>query len=57
MRGGVVEKELPSLQKDVEGLNLFMYVSEIVGGLHCNEALINLKAANVTTTVRWVAEE
>ena len=53
----MVEKELPSLQKDVEGLNLFMYVSEIVGGLHCNEALINLKAANVKTTVRWVAEE
>ena len=50
----MVEKELPSLQKDIEGLNLFMYVSEIVGGLHCNEALINLKAANVKPTVSFI---
>lgn len=41
--------------KDVESLNLFMYVSEIVAALHAPETLSKLKGADVAGVVALVA--
>ena len=47
---------MAGLVRDVEGLNLFMFVSEIVAALHGAEALAKLKNADMAATARDTAE-